>query len=181
MSEKKIAECVKVLINLGNYQNIEIAKYAEKVITYETKEEMIEKEDELTVELVNNIVRNMKRIPEQLDKKTDAPKDVEDRMKKTIPAWLTAAPVPNLANSAKRMQVESSSNQSADKEWTIETITEAPAEQAKPEAKLVETKIEVEEIEAVPVADPNEETKELEVKPKKSKRSKKAKDEPSDG
>jgi hypothetical protein len=141
MSEKKIAECVKVLINLGNYQNIEIAKYAEKVITYETEEEMIKKEDELTVELTNNMFRNMKKIPDQLGKKTEAPKDVEDRIKKIIPEWLTAAPVPNLANSAKKMQIESEGKQKTasdeNKEWTIETITETPV--AKPQEEVKPT------------------------------------------
>jgi len=151
MSEKKIAECVKILINLGNYQNIEIAKYAEKVIAYETKEEMVEKEDELTVELVNNIIRNMKKIPDQLGKKTDAPKDVEDRIKKTIPEWLTAAPVPNLANSAKKMQIEAEGKQkdaSEGKEWTIETITDAPVAETKGTDTKPAAEVKIEEKEA---------------------------------
>jgi len=41
MSEKKIGTCVKVLINVGNYQNVEVAKYAETTISYSTKDEMI--------------------------------------------------------------------------------------------------------------------------------------------
>ena len=140
MSEKKIAECVKVLINLGNFSNIEIAKYAEKVITYETQEEMVQKEDELTVELVNNIVRNMKKIPEQLGKKTTAPEELTNKMIKAIPEWLTVAPIPNLANSAKKISAETDGKVKGkeDKEWTIETITELPASESSKDIKIEE-------------------------------------------
>jgi len=80
MEEKKIAETINIRINLGNFNHIDITKYAEKKITYETKEEMVQKEDELTDELLVNIIRNMRTIPEKLGKKTNAIAEVEDRI-----------------------------------------------------------------------------------------------------
>jgi len=104
--EKKIAECIKVLINLGNYQNIEIAKYAEQNISYSDEKEMKQKEDQLTIDLVDNIIRNMRQIPEKLGKKTNAIHEVENRLEKSIPEWLTTAPIPNLANSTKNILID---------------------------------------------------------------------------
>ena len=86
--EKKIAETVSVRINVGNYQHIEISKYAEKKIEYNNEEEMKKQEDQLTDELIANLVRNMKTIPEKLGKKTDAVVAVEESIIKAIPKWL---------------------------------------------------------------------------------------------
>ena len=99
--EKKIAETVSVRINVGNYQHIEISKYAEKKIEYNNEEEMKKQEDQLTDELIANLVRNMKTIPEKLGKKTDAVVAVEESIIKAIPKWLEEQPEPNIANKAK--------------------------------------------------------------------------------
>jgi len=96
MNEKKIAECINVRINVGNYQHIDITKYAEKVISYETKEEMILKEDELTQDLLDNVIRNMRTIPSRLGKETEAVDKYEDSIKKSIPEWLANDPIPNI-------------------------------------------------------------------------------------
>lgn len=100
MTEKKIAECINVRVNVGNYQHIELTKYAEKTISYNNEEEMVRKEDELTEELVANLIRNMRRIPERLGKDTAAVIEVEESIAKVIPEWLQNGDVPNLANKA---------------------------------------------------------------------------------
>ena len=101
MTEKKIAECVSVRINVGNYQHIELTKYAEKTISYQNEKEMIQQEDQLTEELLTNLVRNMRLIPERLGKDTKAVVEVEESIAKTIPEWLKNGEVPNIANKAK--------------------------------------------------------------------------------
>ena len=102
MTEKKIAECINVRINVGNYQHIELTKYAEKTIQYNSPEEMVKKEDELTNELVVNLIRNMRQLPDKLGKKTNAVTEVEEGISKTIPEWLKNGDVPNIANNAKK-------------------------------------------------------------------------------
>ena len=49
MSKKKIAETINVRINVGNYQHIELTKYAEEEIEYSSTEELQSKEDSLVV------------------------------------------------------------------------------------------------------------------------------------
>lgn len=98
---KKIADSVNIRINVGNYEHIDLTKYAEKVIEYESQEEMVKKEDELTEEIIVSLIRTMKKIPERLGKKTDAVEKFEDSVKKTIPSWLESGVEPNIANAAK--------------------------------------------------------------------------------
>jgi len=97
MENKKIAVNINVRINLGDYQYIDKTVYAEKNIEYSTKEEMISKEDELTQEAVQNLIRNMRKIPDMLGKKTNAVQDVEDKMVKVVPEWLQNNEIPNMA------------------------------------------------------------------------------------
>ncbi|MFA5313834.1 MAG: hypothetical protein WC375_11070, partial [Methanomassiliicoccales archaeon] len=119
MSEKKIAECVNVRINVGNYQHIDISKYAERTISFSTQEEMIQQEDALTQELLDNIIRNMRTIPERLGKKTDAVGVFEDSVKKTIPEWLANGPIPNIANGALKSHQTNVADQQAVKNSAI--------------------------------------------------------------
>ena len=119
--EKKIAETINVRINLGNFQHIEISKYAEQTIQFETKEEMVEKEDLLTTELVENIVRNMRTIPEKLGKKTQAVQEVEERISTTIPEWLKSNEEPNLA---KKKHIADTAKQKQEKDKEEDQITE---------------------------------------------------------
>jgi len=98
MSEqKKIAVNVNVRINVGNYQHIEKTVYAEKTISYNSKEEMVALEDLLFKETAENLVRNMKSLPEILGKKTDAVAKFEDSLVRSIPEWLEKNEIPNLA------------------------------------------------------------------------------------
>jgi len=116
MAEKRIAETLNVRINLGNFQHIELTKYAEKKIEYESNEEMQKKEDELTDELLSNTIRSMRRIPERLGKKTNAVAEVEERIIKEIPRWLEDEPEPNIANEAKEKHNSVVSKQKDNKE-----------------------------------------------------------------
>jgi len=115
MAEKKIAECIKILINLGNYSNITVAKYDERVITYETEEERIEKEEQHTAELLQGVIRGIRTTPaalhldteeaaEKLDINPNALGDIENRIQKEMPKWLGEEEIPNIANGAARLK-----------------------------------------------------------------------------
>jgi len=97
MKEKKVATSVDLLINVGQYEHLQITKYAETKIEYESQEEMVKKEDQLTDELVADVIRTMRSLPEKLGKKTEAVSAIEEKIMKKVPAWLENNPVPNLA------------------------------------------------------------------------------------
>ena len=101
MEQKKIATSVDVLINVGAYEHIQITKYAEKSISYSSQEEMLKKEDELTNELVADVIRTMRSMPEKLGKKTTAHTEIESKIAKKVPEWLNGNVEPNIANQAK--------------------------------------------------------------------------------
>ena len=101
MEEKKIATSVDILINVGNYEHIQITKYAEKKITYTSAEDMIKQEDQLTEELTSDIVRSMRALPNRLGKKTTAHTEIEEKITKKVPEWLLDNVEPNIANNAK--------------------------------------------------------------------------------
>jgi hypothetical protein len=63
---------------------------------------MLIEEDELSVQLLNDIVRTMRKIPDQLGKKTDRVAQIEEKIQKRIPEWLENNPIPNIANTAKQ-------------------------------------------------------------------------------
>ena len=140
MEQKKIATSVDVLINVGAYEHIQITKYAEKSISYNSKEEMLQKEDELTNELVADVVRTMRSMPEKLGKKTTANIEIESKIAKKVPEWLNGNVEPNIANQAKTSfnanVAKANANIEAKKEKAAESIkvVEAP--------KVVETKAE---------------------------------------
>jgi hypothetical protein len=102
MEEKKIATSVDLLINVGQFEHIQITKYAEKKISYDSQEDMIKQEDELTSDLVNDVIRTMRTLPEKLGKKTNAVSAIEEKIQKKIPAWLDSNEVPNIANGAQK-------------------------------------------------------------------------------
>jgi hypothetical protein len=99
--KKRIAETLNIRVNVGNYQHIELTKYAEKDIEYSDESDMKAQEDLMTDELLDNLIRNMKRIPERLGKKTDAVEKCIELVEGGIPKWLSEDPVPNIANKAK--------------------------------------------------------------------------------
>ena len=156
--EKKIATSVNVRVNVGNYQHIEITKYAEQNIAYDSAKEMLAKEDELTNSLVADIVRTMQTIPSKLGKKTNAVEELEESIKKEIPRWLTEGAEPNLvstkANLAEKKYQDAISEKKAeidDKKKAASTdVEEIMGKEDKPkevkEAKVEEDKITEEDI-----------------------------------
>lgn len=107
MTEKKIGTCIKALINVGNYQNIEVAKYAETTISYESEEERIEKEDKQTKELLDSLKRDLQKTPEELNAYEDKVEAFKESVSKEMPKWLGEGVVPNIANSAKAVKEKS--------------------------------------------------------------------------
>lgn len=122
MQEKKIATSVDLLINVGQYEHLQITKYAETKIEYESKEEMVKKEDQLTDELVADVIRTMRGLPEKLGKKTEAVSAIEEKIIKKIPGWLENNPIPNMAE--KKFE-DAQGKESARVEAKKETMKEA--------------------------------------------------------
>jgi len=113
MEKKKVAETINIRINVGQYQHIEISKYAEKEIEYDSHDEMVQKEDQVTAELVDNLIRNMRTIPDKLGKETNAVEKFEDRVTKTIPEFMKGSQEPNLAKK-KSIQVDAEEKNNTD-------------------------------------------------------------------
>ena len=116
MSKRKIAECLNVRINVGNYQHIEITKYAEEEIEYSSDSERIQKEQSLRDDLLTNLITSMKAIPERLNKGVAQAQEVEESIKKTIPEWLASGPVHNIANMAKAKVIQVAAEQKDNKD-----------------------------------------------------------------
>lgn len=147
MEEKKIATAVDILINVDRFEHIQITKYAEKKIVYENSEEMVKKEDQLTDELVKDILRTMRSMPDKLGKKTDAVSNIEEKIVKKMPTWLEEGVVPNIANTAQKnankameeshVKTENSKDkEEAKKIETEEFLSEKPRKVEKPKEEL---------------------------------------------
>lgn len=119
MSKRKIADCVNIRIKVGDFQHIEIVKYAEEEIEYTSKEDRIQQEDALTESLVDSVLRSLKAIPERLGKGRAEAIEVEQSISKAIPAWLASDPVPNIANNAKKTASTEIDKQMKDKEKAL--------------------------------------------------------------
>jgi hypothetical protein len=102
MEEKKIATSVDILVNVDKFEHVQITKYSEKKISYSSKEDMIKQEDQLTAELVEDLLRTMRGIGPQVGGKvTTAVTKMEDKIQKKMPTWLEEGKEPNIANLAK--------------------------------------------------------------------------------
>jgi hypothetical protein len=154
MTEKKIAECINIRINVGNYQHIELTKYAEKTISYQNEKEMIQQEDQLTEELLINLIRNMRRIPERLGKETKATVEVEESIAKTIPEWLKNGDVPNIANKAKDSfdRVKAEQKEQKDSQDVLKSADKTDKKSTKPEETDKVANEDVEEVTSSPSA-----------------------------
>jgi hypothetical protein len=98
MSEKKIATAIDILINVDRFEHVQITKYAEKKIDYETEEERIAAEDALTAEVVEDGIRSLKIVSDTFGGKTVEPTQaIMEKIRKKVPTWLEEGPVPNLA------------------------------------------------------------------------------------
>jgi hypothetical protein len=150
MSEKKIGTCIKALINVGNYQNIEVAKYAETTISYDSAEEMVEKENQQTQELLASLKRDLQKTPEELCKYEDSVEAFTDSVSKEMPKWLGEGAIPNIANSAKAVkekadskkadELASKADAAQDFEALISDETTPAEKQEVPEENKVEEK-----------------------------------------
>ena len=137
MSKRKIAECINIRINVGNYQHIELVKYAEEEIEYTSDADRQQKEDALRDDLISSVKRSMKAIPEKLGKGIENAVEVEQLIKKAIPEWLANGPVPNMANTAKKTEVRVAAEQKEQKD-KAESLVNAEAE-VKPSAVEVKS------------------------------------------
>ena len=103
---------------------------------------MIAKEDKLTEELIENIVRNMRRIPEKLGKETNGVSDVEERITKVIPDFMKGAEEPNLAKKkVVQSEAEEKSNEekkkaSSQEKEIADLVEEDPVKSEKSDADL---------------------------------------------
>jgi hypothetical protein len=123
MPDKKIASSLNVRINVGNYQHIELTKYAEKSIAYDTKEDMVAKENELTEELLSDMIRSMRTIPERLGKKTNAVQEIEERITVSIPEFMVSPDqakikIDDMNAAKKKYNTGISEQKEASKEYT---------------------------------------------------------------
>jgi len=127
--EKKIATSVEALIKVAQYESIRITKYGETKIEYDSVEEMSRKEDELSSQVISDLERCLRKLPERFSKAPDTiVENFGDRIDKKIPEWLKNEPEPNIANRAKESHeisdFKSDDEQSNSKETTNSTITE---------------------------------------------------------
>lgn len=106
MTTRKISECINVRINVGNYQHIELVKYAEEEIEFSSVEERMAKEDQLTLDLVASLSRSMKLVTESLGKGMAEVIKVEQSIKKAIPEWMKNGAVPNIANNPRKLEIQ---------------------------------------------------------------------------
>jgi len=118
---RKIADCVNIRVKTGDFQHIEIVKYAEEVIEYSNDQERIAKEDALTASLVESVMRSLHSIPERIGRGKAEAIEVEQAISKAIPAWLANDPVPNIANGAKKVLNTVSDKQKAEKDKAVAT------------------------------------------------------------
>lgn len=137
MAKRKIAECVNIRINVGNYQHIELTKYAEEEIDFESVAERVQKEDALREDLIVNMMRSMKAIPERLGKGIDQAVAVEEAIQKAIPAWLENGPVPNIANGAKEKVIQITAEQKNNKDSQVAIPEEKNAPKDVPDEPTV--------------------------------------------
>jgi len=144
MEEKKIATSIDILVNVDRFEHIQITKYAEKKITYESQEDMIRKEDQLTDELVKDIIRTMRAMPDKLGKKTNAVATIEEKIGKKIPSWLEEGGEPNIANTAKINAVKAMATAHANEQdkqaETISFLNDKPQEKQQKQEKPQEAK-----------------------------------------
>lgn len=102
MSEKKIATSIDILVNVDRYEHIEITKYGERIIQYDTDEKRIIEEDKLTKEIMEDGLRSLDIIAKTIGGKTTEPVNaIKDKIRKKIPTWLEEESEPNLANLAE--------------------------------------------------------------------------------
>lgn len=115
MSNRKIAECISVRINVAQYEHIEFTKYGEEEIEFSSDEERVKKEDALREDLVASLMRDFREVPKQLGKGLAQALKVEEAIKKALPKWLSENPIPNIANTANKVDIKNTAKQFVEK------------------------------------------------------------------
>lgn len=144
--KRKIAESINLRINIGNYQHIELVKYAEEEIEYANDKERVDAEKSLTNDLVDSLNNSIEIITEKTGRGRKEVIEVEQSLLKAVPEWLNDKNVPNIAkgsNPAKSMKEKVSLIQKDEEE----SLEELDAELAEFEEK-VEKKEKLDTIEA---------------------------------
>ena len=116
MSTRKISECISIRINVGNYQHIELTKYAEEEIEYNSDKEREIHEDALRNDLLSGLIKSMHEVPKRLGKGVEEAQEVEEAIVKAIPEWLKNNPVPNIANQASQNNLKNAAEQKNNKD-----------------------------------------------------------------
>jgi len=143
MFEKKVATAVDILVNVDRYEHIKITKYCEAKIEYETEEERIQKEDQLTLECISDLIRGQDIISKTIGGKVVAPCEaIKGKIAKKLPAWMSEGPEPNIANAALENHNESVARNDAQTEKAKEQIVEGSVEM---ESLLEEPQVEIKE------------------------------------
>lgn len=125
--ERKISTCVNVRVNVGNYQHIEIAKYAEETVQFSSESERLEKEAKLTSDIIQDLHKTMKQVASDLGKGTAEAAQVTEAIKKVIPEWIANSSVPNIANGGKKLEIKVNAEQKE-----IKDVPKTMIEQEKP-------------------------------------------------
>ena len=115
MAKRVISEAINIRINVGNYQHIEITKQAQEEIEYSSESERLEKEAELSKDIVDSVISSMKLVPERLGKGIENAQEVEDAISKVIPEWFNENP-PNLSNVPKKNSDKVAAEQKSNKD-----------------------------------------------------------------
>lgn len=115
MAKRVISEAINIRINVGNYQHIEITKQAQEEIEYSSESERLEKEAELSKDIIDSVISSMKLVPERLGKGVENAQEVEDAISKAIPEWLNENP-PNLSNVPKKNSDKVAAEQKSNKD-----------------------------------------------------------------
>lgn len=133
--KRRISSCVNVRIRAGDYQHIEVVKYAEEEVEYTSIEDLKAKEDALNDDVVDCLFRSLNSTAARLGQGKAQAIEVEETLSKAIPAWLANDPVPNIANGAKKILNTVGDKQKAEKD----KATEAEKKLLGGDSKLVET------------------------------------------
>jgi hypothetical protein len=121
MAKRVISEAINIRINVGNYQHIEITKQAQEEIEYSSESERLEREAELSKDIIDSVISSMKLVPERLGKGVENAQEVEDSISKAIPEWLEKSP-PNLANVPKKNSDKVAAEQKSNKDDNAKSL-----------------------------------------------------------
>lgn len=137
MTNRKIAECINVRINVGNYQHIEITKYAEEQIEYDSQDERIAKESELRDDLIDSLLVSMEKVAKKMNVGIEQAIEVQESISRAIPEWLKNNPIPNIANQASKGNKKIASEQKQSKINNEKNLSEVIIDEKTPDTDKI--------------------------------------------